>query len=197
MSALTAMPVCGVRLGRPWAKSWPRVKCRSPLKSFTTACLLASRTDPIMQTQNEEKNISNPIERFYRLSPTSHPSTLSEPSGEGWTAVFFGEDTMKFYQFYSSKKCTQVHHYVSRSTIDSQTKECVKLYGGSWKYPGLWKTQNRKTDLPLGMMREIVKTWIFTPMHTQRCNSARRGKTPLWQELWGWIGYMLLSKENM
>lgn len=84
-----------------------------------------------------------------------------------------------FYPFYLSTKCTHMCHYVPRSTTDSQTKECIKLYGGSWKYPDLWKTQNRKTDLPLEMMREIVKTWIVIQVHTHR------GETLIRQELWG------------
>lgn len=81
----------------------------------------------------------------------------------------------EFHQFYSSEKCTQMRHYVPRSTADIQTKECVKLYSGSWKYPDLWKTQNRKPELPLETMREIVKTWIFTHARAHRENPAQRG----------------------
>lgn len=74
----------------------------------------------------------------------------------------------EFYQFCSSEKCTQMCHYVPRSATDSQTQECVKLYGGSWKYPDLWKTQNRKTDLPLEMMRDSKNLNFHTGAHTQR-----------------------------
>lgn len=76
MSALTAMPVCGARLGRPWAESWSNVKCRIPLKSFTTAYLLVSRTDPIMQTQNEEKIFPTLLRDF----TGSHPHPILQPS---------------------------------------------------------------------------------------------------------------------
>lgn len=81
-------------------------------------------------------------------------------------AVFFwwrhDGNAVGFYQFYSSEDCTQMYQYVPWSTSDIQTKECVKLYGGSWKYPDLWKRQTRKAKLPLEMMRDIVKTWILT-----------------------------------
>lgn len=79
----------------------------------------------------------------------------------------------ELYQFSSSENCTQMRHYVPRPTSAIQTGECVKWDGGSWKYPDLWKTQNRKPALPLEMMREIVKTWILTHMgicaHVRSC----------------------------
>ena len=74
-----------------------------------------------------------------------------------------------------------MRHYVPRSTTDIQTKECVKLYGGSWKYPDLWKTQNRKPELPLEKMREIVKSWIFTCVHAQRWSCSEREATQGWE----------------
>lgn len=100
--------------GQTWAESWPRVQCRSPLESFTTACLLASRTDPIMQTQNEEKIFPTLLRDF----TGSRPHHILQPSQNqggrlGSSLLWWRHNEVLFIQEVYSRVslCFQSHNW--------------------------------------------------------------------------------------